>query len=1109
MSSTHDLQIGDHVYSSSREQRGQIIETPHLIGGKPYYRIELVDGDRVTLAEKDLEPVGYPLERLATGKYGYASDFDLLTKAYSLFFAYNYGDLTCLSNSRLEPKPYQIFVAHRVLQDLYPRYLLADEVGLGKTIEAGLILKDLIARGVADRVLIVVPAGLREQWKGEMEVKFNERFYIYTGDTIRENLRRYPDRNPWTLDKKIIASLSFARLQMAQELEEDSSNGGIDDVDWDLVIFDEAHHLRRYSQGEIIDSKRKVTKSYRLGEALAEQTKSLLLLTAVPLQLSQYETYSLVELLDSSLFSSYGEFKISMSHRKAVSTIGKLTSKIGFMETWSEEEGEEVVKAFKFFFKEWFKHRRSEQGFWKELIRYCLQNVPQGHKERALRDAAHLRDSLWALQDDPGKIREAIVTFTEFIDRHREALRLWAARRHKLSRIMLRNRKREVLRGEMVERRAYRIPVTLKAAEQLLYDKVSNYIRESYARLSGRNRAIGLVLTTFRKLLVSSPYALADSLERRAYRIEQALESLTDDPISFTGDELEERTETLESVDQPEDLLSLTGGLSYEMAREDVAILRELADQARLVANPCDSKAKKLLTAVSAILESDPNEKVLIFTQFRGTQTYLQKLFEKEGYRVALFHGEYGDRRYSKRAEFRRFKRDPNVQVMLSTRVGGEGLNLQFCHILFNYDMPWNPMRIEQRIGRLDRIGQERDVHIYNFFLEGTLDARILAVLQDRIRLFEGTIGNLDPILGEEIENDISDIILSDEEGTDRKVEKWEKQIEERVREARVAEAKMADFILDARSFRRDTVDEILGRERPLDNRDIEDFTLAFLERYPHNAIKQQSDGIYKIIVPPRLREDCSELYGVDLREKYTGTFDPKKAIEEDTIDFFAFGHPLFDAIIRYCTADEIDNHFDAKVALRVLHHPDYRGYEGVQFNYVLTFEGVRTYKRLVPIVLNPNGGYDKTLSDVVFSSSSSVDVVDEEGRNNLPMSALQELEERSYSLVREITDQEIKKAQQRNIQDYNRRREKLVRLFDYRSQDYEKELKQRKARLADARKKGQERILPALKGQVKATQKRMEALKKQQRAKLNQLKRQRDVRASIELLNLAYVKIK
>ena len=180
---------------------------------------------------------------------------------------------------------------------------MADEVGLGKTIEAGLILKELAARGLANRVLIITPASIREQWQGELKPSSTS-FQIYDSMAIKENRRRHPQRNPWEIDHYIITSTNFARQQVTDETQE-RDGCCLDKVDWDLVIVDEAHHLRCKLIGGEVDR----TKAYRLGEILAEKTKSLLLLTATPMQLSPYEAYSLIQLVDSELLASYDDFQ--------------------------------------------------------------------------------------------------------------------------------------------------------------------------------------------------------------------------------------------------------------------------------------------------------------------------------------------------------------------------------------------------------------------------------------------------------------------------------------------------------------------------------------------------------------------------------------------------------------------------------------------------------------------------------------------------------------------------------------------------------------------------------------------------------------------------------
>ena len=565
--------------------------------------------------------------------------------------------------------------------------------------------------------------------------------------------------------------------------------------------------------------------------------------------------------------------------------------------------------------------------------------------------------------------------------------------------------------------------------------------------------------------------------------------------------------ETIESVEDLSELLNLIGDVSPEEVRKEAVQLRNLATQARTL--PTDSKADKLLAEVRAILLNNPSEKILVFTQFRETQDYLKSRFRAKGHQVALFHGEQGSSGYSKRAEFERFKRNPSVQVMVSTDVGSEGLNLQFCRFLFNYDLPWNPMRIEQRIGRLDRIGQTRSVHIYNFLLAGTIDGRILDVLQDRIRLFEETIGNLDPILGDDIESTIRDMLLAGEGEAEQKLIDLQELAEGRLKEAREAEAKMADFVMDKESFRQDVVDKLLERVPPFTHKDIEHLARAFLTRYPQGDLfRQEGDRICTIVVPEPFRQECRKLYLVTLQDTYRGTFDPAKAIQEDTIDFFAFGHPFIDAIVRFCTEPEKHGHFRSQTALRVLHHPDYIGYEGIQFNYIVKFQGVQPYCRLVPLLLGKTGHYDESLSRLVFN----LDVVTStqtEMSSAWTLPLLEKLYWQSQTIIAQIAEEELRRFGERNTRYFADLEVKTSRLFDYRLRNQHDELERRSERLDSARQARQTRIVPALEGQVKATTERIEVLKLERKAKLEELQIKKEpILESIELLNVAYVRV-
>lgn len=755
-------------------------------------------------------------------------------EAMRLADAYRNDPSSALSNSRIEPKHHQVSVAIRALEKSQPRLILADEVGLGKTIEAGLILKELRARGVVDRVLIITPANLVTQWQHELSLKFNEHFLYANSDWINSvQERRGPDHNPWSSGGNLICSMQYARLDRNRE--------AIAAAQWDLVIVDEAHHARRHSESGS-------NKGYLLLEGLRDRVPGLLLLTATPMQLHDYELYSMIELVSPGLFSGYLEFRNARGELR----------------------------------------RLNEHMAW--LMR------PASDRDRPPELAAYLQE-IGAPND--------IVVLRPDRPEERAKLIAWSEEHHRLSEALVRNRKAEV--GGFTQRLARRIPVHPTDAEQDLEAAVQEYIRRTYRA----SPAAGLVLVTFRKILTSSTDALAGAFDRRAERLlnrEGSTEQLTDD------------METAALVDDALDVPPVSD------VDSEVAELRLLAKQAR---QTTDSKLEGLDRALRDVFSENPDEKVLIFTQFIGTLEMISKRLARH-HNVVGFHG--GMSIAEKDAAARAFKGD--AQVMVSSEAGGEGRNFQFCHVLVNYDLPWNPMKVEQRIGRLDRVGQEKDVYIYNFELRGTLDQQILDVLDQRIQVFTETVGALDPILGD-VEKQIERISLLDPEAAKEEFTRFELDLETRLHQARDREHKLRDFILDARSFRRDEVNSLLGTEPRATPADLKRFVEAVLSPYPTASITTSTESVSRVVLPPVLIERARQESGVRLRDSYEGTFDHRAAISREDVDFFAFGHPMIEGLIQFFTR-ELD------VPLVRLDSADDAA-SGVLFDYRVRFNGVRS----------------------------------------------------------------------------------------------------------------------------------------------------------------------
>src|SRR5215469_14636405 len=270
-----------------------------------------------------------PAERLAAGELGRAEPYGLRLQALYLKHAYRYDPLTGLSSARIEPQLHQVYVAHRVTQKLQPRMILADEVGLGKTIEAGLIIKELRALELINRVLIVVPASLQLQWQSELRSKFNEDFEVLDGAAAQYLGRG--GANPWMARQNVICSLPFAASPKRAEQ--------IIEAEWDLVVFDEAHRVRRSLQSA---SKTRTTLAYRLADVLKELVNGLLLLTATPMQVHPFELYSLVELVEPGLFPTFTAYD---SRRGFLPQLNALMKDLKAWNALSGAEQEGAVRA--------------------------------------------------------------------------------------------------------------------------------------------------------------------------------------------------------------------------------------------------------------------------------------------------------------------------------------------------------------------------------------------------------------------------------------------------------------------------------------------------------------------------------------------------------------------------------------------------------------------------------------------------------------------------------------------------------------------------------------------------------------------------------------------
>ena len=622
------------------------------------------------------------------------------------------GERVGEATSAITPWPHQIRAFQRMYENWPPKLLIADEVGLGKTIEAGLLLRQAWLAGRAQRVLVLVPKAVLPQWQIELREKFNLNWPIYDGKGLRwypspalqGDTERLVSRQQWHEEPCVLVSshLMRRRDRMAELLEAKP---------WDLVILDEAHHARRRGAGT--GNEAGPNRLLQLMQRMQERTEGLILLTATPMQVHPVEVWDLLNLLDlppdwhPTAFIEYFE--------KAAETGG------------SADDFEFLARLFRSVEEHYGLTSEAEAQRLTGLTRLGAQKLLS-----ALRDASPTPRRMLA----PNRRERALrllrirTPVSALISRHtRELLR----RYHKAGRIRTRIASRQV-QDDFVQ---------LNAEERMLYEAVEDYISTTYNNAAQNQRnAVGFVMTIYHRRLASSFAALERTLSNR-------LDNLRGQALMLDEEDLLDDGLREEAMDEEE-----AEALEQEALRnEEETTVAHLLEQVRKV--PADTKAQVLLHHLQRLRQDGYNQ-VIVFTQYTDTLDFLRGYLAENGrFKLLCYSGRGGEipggggawTKVSREETKRRF-RNGQADVLLCTDAAAEGLNFQFCGALINYDMPWNPMKVEQRIGRIDRLGQRFEcIRILNLHYEDTVETDVYAALEERIQLFSQFVGRLQPIL--------------------------------------------------------------------------------------------------------------------------------------------------------------------------------------------------------------------------------------------------------------------------------------------------------------------------------------------------------------------------
>ena len=624
---------------------------------------------------------------------------------------------------------------------------------------------------------------------------------------------------------------------------------------------------------------------------------------------------------------------------------------------------------------------------------------------------------------------------------------------HTLSKFLIRNRKKNIFSEEFLNERVVKtIVVNLTKQELALYQEIRLYLAKIYNLSTNKeNLGIGFIITTLQKLLTSSKFAFLKSLERRLEQIErQKSISFELDVLRKTDPEYYElglEDEYLDSElildngskSRTEDLSPSMNLLNHEK------ILNEFYD--KLTALPYDSKCQKLVELINQIYLQNPNEKVLVFTQFVDTLLFLKDLLnaQEEKYAVETFYG--GLDKVEKEQAVERFRTSEGFGILISTEVGGEGRNFQFARVMINYDLPWNPMKLEQRIGRIDRIGQKsKKVYIYNFYIEGTIETDIIFALDKRIHLFEESIGQLEPIIGT-IEKDIKNIIFTENEGKRRKkVNEFNRKLDIEVKKAKEMEMQLDDLLIDKKSFKMDDLITSLDacREVKLTHNELYLLVNSFfkLNDKKYGSLNILEEGLHENIgfkTEINLSNDFFyKIQDYKLLKNYFGTFNLDLAKEKEEIDFFALGHPLINAILNFCRSDTFVGTFTRFHMKREMLPEHFRKTLVSQnqiylFIFVIKFQGYILENQYSAVVIDKNGRELENLADLILNINAFEKLYDFRNEslieNDIDITIIENLRKKAKSLVKWKTSQwktEIKALNDKIFEIEQKKKEKI-----------------------------------------------------------------------------------
>lgn len=738
-------------------------------------------------------------------------------------FASLYDPLLAINTSKIDPLPHQIDAVYGYILKLPRiRFLLADDAGAGKTIMAGLIIKELKLRGLIKRILIVAPGHLKDQWKRELSDKFKENFV----PIARSYADAFYGENVWVRENQIITSIDF--------IKREDILPSISAAHFDLVIVDEAHKMSAYKYGKKIDK----TSRYKLGKSLSKITEHLLFLTATPHKGDPENFHLFLDLLEPGFFATTNMIKESLKDKDNPLFIRRIK------EDMNNFEGEPLF-----------------------LPRNVLTK-----------------------------------TFNLGIE---------------------------------------------SPNEKELYNKLSKYVNTQYnlAIKKDKKRNIAFALIILQRRLASSTYALLQSLKRRKKRLTELLEGAqreTKTPeYSFDFESVEDLNES-DRWQEEEIWETLSVAENREELKKEIKTIEGLINDARKVIEEEEEiKLKELKKSLNELEKkySDPKDKkILIFTESRDTLEYLDKKIRNWGYITNTIHGGMKlEERIKSESIFKN-----QTQILIATEAAGEGINLQFCHLMVNYDLPWNPNRLEQRMGRIHRYGQQKEVFIFNLVAEDTREGKVLRKLFRKLQEIKEALGSdkVFDCIGEVFFGENLFQLFLDAATNARNMDEILESLEIKPDEEYIAKVKenlgesLATRFIDYTWIKEKSI-------KAKEYRLIPEYTETYFKKAFNKAggkyRELKKDSFISIdSIPFEIRKISSEdnfkkSYGQLIKSYPKITFDKEIAFKTSDAEFVSLGHPLFEAMMSWTR----NNCFPSLIQGTTFIDPD-----GKMNGYLLFYEG-------------------------------------------------------------------------------------------------------------------------------------------------------------------------